>query len=440
MKKQFLLLILFFWLVFPVSALAADYYFTWGTGKADEGIIINTGGQTTYHLEVVPKRLELRVGEQGNLKAYLKGSDGSSQDVTDESTWSIVDASIAGIENALSAGRVTGIKAGQTQAAATYQQMTDDAVVVVYNIQQPAPGGGSGQGETPPPVENLPDGTLIDRMPGYLALAKPVKLDSPGKEMILNYDTARMDNNPDRHPTGYYWHGQAKKWVALATYPAGEGKIKVINDGNYSGWFVTFGVVKPTFTDAANHWAEQTANRTNGLGLLEGYPGPDGGLVRPARLDRQVTRAEFACVVGRILGLNPGDLMYRQLKPLPPDKVNAVLSRFRDKPPAWARNVVAAMADAGYASGRGDKFDGDALITRIEAAAMVSRVLAQLPDKPTADLTKFADSSEVPDWAKKAVSAGVIGGYPDGTLKPNESITRAESLEVLLRLLRALGW
>jgi uncharacterized membrane protein YgcG len=415
-------------------------------------------------LEVRPAEATVRVGETVQYQAVAVYSDNTEKDVTAESAWLVSDQSIAKIDS----GKATGLKAGQVDVTAAWQGLTGQAKLTVVDVAPPPTGGessggsggggggsggggsggsssgssdssGGGQEEIPPPVENLPDGTIIDRMPGYLVLAKPVKL-VPGKEFTLEYDPAKMDADPDRHPTGYYWHSKAKKWVALASYPAGEGKIRVMNDGGYSGWFAVFGVIKPTFTDVDGHWAEQTANRMNSLGLLEGYPGPDGGLVRPAGLDRQVTRAEFTCVVGRILGLNPGDLMYQQLKPIPPDKANAVLSRFTDRVPAWGYNVIAAMVDAGYASGRGGKFDGDAPITRIEAAAMVSRVLAQLPDKPTTDLTKFADAQDVPDWAKDAVKAGVIGGYPDGTLRPNEPISRAEALEVLLRLLRALGW
>lgn len=71
---------------------------------------------------------------------------------------------------------------------------------------------------------------------------------------------------------------------------------------------------------------------------------------------------------------------------------------------------------------------------------MVSNALAKIPGYKPADLSGFRDAADVPEWAKAAVSDGVLGGYPDGSLKPNMHITRAEALTTLLRLLRALGW
>lgn len=381
-------------------------------------------------LLVNPKYAAAQIGETEQFRAFLIYEDHTDEDVTEDprTEWLTGDNKIAKVKK----GLATGLAIGKTEVIARWGELEDSGTLAVFSLERQ---------DTPPPVVNLPDGTIIDRMPMYLALTKPVKIDNPGKEIVLEYDPARTDNNEDRHPTIYYWHSKARKWVALATYPAGEGKkVKAVNDGGYSGWFTAFGVVKPTFTDTANHWAEQAANRMNSLGLLEGYPSPDGGLVRPAGLDREVTRTEFTVVVSRILGLNPGDLMYQILEPLPKDEANKVLSRFSDIVPGWAKGHIAAMVQAGLAEGRGSRFEGDAPISRIEAAVMVSRVLNQLPDKPTADLTEFADAQDVPDWAKDAVKAGVISGYPDGTLKPNRHITRAEAMSVLLRLLRALGW
>jgi hypothetical protein len=71
---------------------------------------------------------------------------------------------------------------------------------------------------------------------------------------------------------------------------------------------------------------------------------------------------------------------------------------------------------------------------------MVSNFLKRLPGYSPADLAGFRDAADVPDWARAAVADGVLSGYPDGTLRPNGEITRAEALAVLLRLLRALGW
>lgn len=45
----------------------------------------------------------------------------------------------------------------------------------------------------------------------------------------------------------------------------------------------------------------------------------------------------------------------------------------------------------------------------------------------------YTDASVIPSWAteqvKTCVSAGVIGGYSDGTIRPNGNITRGEIAE-----------
>lgn len=292
--------------------------------------------------------------------------------------------------------------------------------------------------DTPPPTDNLPDGTIIDRQPGYAVLARPVKLDRPGEIITLAYDQSKLTGG--RRPSVYYWHPQARKWVGLASYPAGPGKVKAVNRG-YSGWFTVFGIVRPEWTDTGGHWATQTADRANVLGLLEGYP-PKGKdpLLRPAGLDRKVTRAEFTAIVARVLGMNPGDLMYSTLKPLPPAERDRVLAQFKDTIPAWAREAVAAAVAGGIAVVRGDRYNADEPLTRIEAAAIVSNALKQMPGWRAEDLARFRDAKDVPAWAKGMIAEGVIGGYPDNTLRPNATVTRAEALTLVLRLLEALGW
>mgnify|MGYP000133455587 FL=1 len=51
----------------------------------------------------------------------------------------------------------------------------------------------------------------------------------------------------------------------------------------------------------------------------------------------------------------------------------------------------------------------------------------------TSQATKFSDASD--DWYSKAINyvvgKGLISGYPNGTFKPNESITRAEFAQMI---------
>ncbi|RPF41990.1 S-layer family protein [Thermodesulfitimonas autotrophica] len=322
----------------------------------------------------------------------------------------------------------------------------------------PSSGGGSGgspNAEAPPPVENLPESVFIARWPGHMPLvAEAVKTGyapagekAEGKEFTV--DITRGDRLAEAKEKGltprvYYWNERYGKWVALASYPQPDGKtVKVVNDGGYSGWVAVFAVRQPRFTDVAGHWAEPGINRMNGLALVEGYPNPKdpASLERPCGPDREITRAEFVAVLTRALGVLPEgeQKVYQVLLTPTPEEQERVLSGVKNVP-AWARTNVAAALASGLASGRapGD-FAGNEPITRIEAAAMVSNALKKIGAKP-ADLSAFRDARDVPDWAKAVVADGVVSGYPDGSLKPNAHITRAEALTVLLRLLRELGW
>ncbi|MBQ4145898.1 MAG: S-layer homology domain-containing protein, partial [Clostridia bacterium] len=49
------------------------------------------------------------------------------------------------------------------------------------------------------------------------------------------------------------------------------------------------------------------------------------------------------------------------------------------------------------------------------------------------------DESEIPFWAKESmkvvVTQGILNGYPDRTLKPSRSVTRAEAVKILFSIL-----
>ncbi|MGB9887897.1 MAG: S-layer homology domain-containing protein [Moorellales bacterium] len=309
--------------------------------------------------------------------------------------------------------------------------------------------------ETPPPVDNLDPGVFIARWPDHLPLvAQAAKFGyAPGGEGLepapeFAVDITRADRLEEAREKGleprvYYWNDKFQKWVALASYPEG-GKVRAVNDGGYTGWAAVFAVRQPRFADIQGHWAEPVINRMNGLALAEGYPNPQdpASLERPVGPDRPITRAEFVAVLTRALGLLPEgeQKLYDVMANLSPEEEARVLSGTKGVP-GWCRGAAAAALASGLASGRapGD-FAGDEPITRVEAAVMVSNFLKRLPGYSPADLAAFRDAADVPDWARAAVADGVLGGYPDGTLRPNSQITRAEAFAVLLRLLRALGW
>ncbi len=107
---------------------------------------------------------------------------------------------------------------------------------------------------------------------------------------------------------------------------------------------------------------------------------------------------------------------------------------FRDLRGHWAHEYVAFLRLKGIVAGYPDgTFRPEEKVTRAALAVMTARARS-LP--PAAGPPSFPD---VPPshWAAGAVAAasaaGYLKGYPDGTFRPNAPVTRAEAAAVLAR-------
>lgn len=179
-----------------------------------------------------------------------------------------------------------------------------------------------------------------------------------------------------------------------------------------------------SFSDASGKWYEDTVNEMASRKIINGV-GDDlfAG-------ERSITRAEFAAIIVRALGL-PAD-----------GTVN-----FSDvSENAWYAGAVGTAYEYGIVNGRSaNLFDPMASITRQEAMAMVARAaeIAELEGETATDLSAFADAESVGAWARSYVeynvANGLIVGKGDGKLDPLSKISRAETATVVLRLLRNAG-
>ena len=304
----------------------------------------------------------------------------------------------------------------------------------------------------PPPAPPVTgENNMVARWPGNVPLMNQGAWYSTSGSVYADFTQAAPDQATltaaeakGLQERAYYFNEQYQRWVALASYPQADGSVLVKDDGGYSNvWITLYAVQQPTFTDISGYWAEDVINRMNGLALIEGYPipGDPNQLDRTAGPDRNITRAEFVTIVTRALGCLPPDeqKLYGVLPPLSQES-DQILSGITGIPD-WSRDFVADAVYGGLVVGRPDgDFGGNDPITRIEAAIIISNMLKRLPNYQPADLAQFADAADVPDWAKEGVANGVLTGYPDGTLQPNEPITRAEAMVTILKMLRALGW
>jgi hypothetical protein len=144
--------------------------------------------------------------------------------------------------------------------------------------------------------------------------------------------------------------------------------------------------------------------------------------VRP---NGSITRAEVSTILFRLLSDKTRDEYF------------TTESSFTDvKAGAWYNNSIATLEKAGVIvdTAKGGAFRPNEAITRAELAAM----LAQFSDAKPVKGVKFSDVS-AEHWAYEAIAIaakmGWIEGYPDGTFRPDATITRAEMMTLVNRAL-----
>ncbi|MCF2944658.1 S-layer homology domain-containing protein [Paenibacillus tarimensis] len=111
---------------------------------------------------------------------------------------------------------------------------------------------------------------------------------------------------------------------------------------------------------------------------------------------------------------------------------------FTDITGHWASSAISRAAQLGIVNGYSDgSFRPNQSTTRAEFVVMAARAFNWETDAST---KKFKDAGKVPDWAAAAVSAavekGLISGYPDGTFRPKNELTREELAVIMAKLLK----
>ena len=170
---------------------------------------------------------------------------------------------------------------------------------------------------------------------------------------------------------------------------------------------------------SASSTSKPTLNTGDHYAYVMGYP---DGTVRP---NGSITRAEVSTILFRLLSDKTRDEYF------------TTESSFTDvKAGAWYNNSIATLEKAGVIvdTAKGGAFRPNEAITRAELAAM----LAQFADAKPVKGVKFSDVS-AEHWAYEAIAIaakmGWIEGYPDGTFRPDATITRAEMMTLVNRAL-----
>lgn len=188
---------------------------------------------------------------------------------------------------------------------------------------------------------------------------------------------------------------------------------------NEQGFVFTNSYVHRHFIPVSPKPSKPTLNTGDHYAYVMGYP---DGTVRP---NGSITRAEVSTILFRLLSDKTRDEYF------------TTESSFTDvKAGAWYNNSIATLEKAGVIvdTAKGGAFRPNEAITRAELAAM----LAQFSDAKPVKGVKFSDVS-AEHWAYEAIAIaakmGWIEGYPDGTFRPDATITRAEMMTLVNRAL-----
>lgn len=255
-------------------------------------------------------------------------------------------------------------------------------------------------------------GTVEDAADGVLARSA-VSVTYDGKAISFNYNES----------TG----------AVSATLPEADGSAHRVtitardgsgNIGRASHDIEVGGDWQPVFSDTKDYWAATYVDHLYSSGITTGYA---DGTFRP---NQNITRAQFAVMLYRYLGLDESAYAHVTLPFADNSKI-----------PDYAIPAVKALYTEGVINGsRGTDgklyFNPNASLTRAQAATMIGRTQAK--GYAAASLT-FTDAGKIPAYAtyyiQTMVAQGIIGGYTDGSFKPNGSITRGQMAKILYNLM-----
>ncbi|WP_219835276.1 S-layer homology domain-containing protein [Paenibacillus sp. R14(2021)] len=215
-----------------------------------------------------------------------------------------------------------------------------------------------------------------------------------------------------------------------ATFVTKDGKTVSTLKRNGNSIYTVIQTKAVSFTDLAGNWAQKDVEALAGKMIVNGT---SANKFEPKR---SITRAEFAAMVVRALGL----------------EVSGTASQFKDVASnQWYAATVATAVKAGLITGYEDgTFKPNANITRKELSAIIARAMkfagkdVTLTDAQVSTaLASFKDASSL-GWAKGevavVVSEGIVKGQTATTVVGNANANRAEAATMIARFLGNVGF
>lgn len=194
------------------------------------------------------------------------------------------------------------------------------------------------------------------------------------------------------------------------------------NPGGGGGWTPDGGDDGPDGLNTEDHFSYI-------VGYAEDYrtgEPTDNEDLWPVKPNNQITRAEVATI------------FYRLLEDEVRDEYDTTVNDFSDvSADSWYNQTVSTLASMEIVKGYEDgSFRPNAPITRAEFGAIATRFFAETgATYVPGTFTDVTGDEWYANAIQDAVNLGLIGGYPDGTVRPNNNITRAEACAIVNRTL-----
>ena len=275
---------------------------------------------------------------------------------------------------------------------------------------------------------NLPEGEYPyiystaqgnDEVSGHISNNETVTLSSGQSVSIYGLPvgasyTVTETANDDYTVSAEAIHGTVDGAVVSGTIPDLEdGAAAAHYTNTYHGSWIP--PVDPDPTPDPDPGDKPELNTEDHYAYIVGY---EDGSVQP---EGDITRAEVATIFFRLLTDESRNEFWSQ--------TNNYSDVSED---AWYNNAVSTLSNAGIIDGYEDgTFKPDGNITRAEFATIAVRFFEATYDG--GDLFSDIAGHWAQDYINEAANAGIVDGYPDGTFRPQQYITRAEAMTMVNR-------
>ena len=372
-----------------------------GSDSKEFTLTINPAPILVTGVKLNTETLELFTGNTATLTATVEPDNATNQNVT----WSSSDPSVATVAN----GVVTAVGAGTATITATAADGSGKTAACTVTVERPY---------VPPANPNYridvttTEGGTVDKDPAAAKAGETVTLTpapEEGYEVGEVIVTDRFGDTVDvtANPDGTY----------TFTMPNGQVKVEV-----------TFVEVQPEplpFTDVSEtDWFHDAVRYVYDNGLMDGVG--DGQFAPNATTNR-------AMVV---------TILYR-LAGEPDESGDSAFTDVADG--LWYTDAVLWAAQKGIVNGISEtEFAPAGDLTREQLATILYRYAAYqgYDVSQRADLSGFGDASSISGYAQEALSwahaQGLVLGFEDGSLRPQDTASRAQIAAVLMRFLAAV--